>query len=436
MTVLCVPEHTDITIADRFSANPIQPSIGRRHAILVDRLNRKLKADGRVAPFELGYRSVRTRQYCGVLTIGHEAIEVLPKIDRLAGEETDTEARIRLLDMLAVTRRLPIHPVEASKIARCGEHLLEIFISLFASQSLALIRNGLVHRYESQHDELGVVRGKILHSRQLISNLAYPHRIWCAFDEFTPDNALNRVIKAAARRCLATTTVSSSQSTLREVLYSLDDVRNTFPQAIEFKSLPRERLSKPYREVLDFAGTILFGPMQDVVSGRDTHMALLFDMNLLYEQYIGCHLRKLASDSGIEVSLQGPRLWLGKEAGVVEGDRFQLRPDAVLSVNGQVMAVLDTKWKVLEGQDPVGAVSEGDAYQMLAYMTRYNVDTAVLLYPWRLAARTGPVLSEIGICSKRLLIAGVNLHDLKAVPDQLRFIVQKWLLVGGASSVH
>jgi len=421
VTVLSIVEHAEISVGEAFSAEPADPTIGHRHAWLIERLNRRLEDRGSPAPFELGYRSVKARHYCGVIALGPDAIEILPKIDSAESGGSATEARVRLLTMLAVARRLPLHPADVARMARGGDSLLEIFLCLFAAQALTVIRSGLVHRYERMEDELRVVRGKISHALQATSNAARPDRIWCAFDEFTPDNGLNRAIKAAAVRGISVGALSSTQSALREVVYSLEGVSDVAPRVDEFRAFPRDRLTRSYREVVDLAGSILFGPTPDVVSGRESHVALLFDMNKLFEEFIGRLILDLTSEGHLEISLQGPRRWLGTENEKI--DRFLLRPDVVLAQHGVPVGVIDTKWKRLPDEDPASQVSEADAYQMLAYMTSYKTSSGALLYPWSGESDVLSVKSEIMMEGKRLIIAGVNLRDMSLVPTQLEALI-------------
>lgn len=424
MSVLSVSEHAEIAVGDSFSADPKDPRIGQRHASLIERLNRRHLDRGAPAPFELGFRSVRARQYCGVVALGGESIEILPKIDDRRQPDDKAQSRICLLSMLAVARKLPLHPIEVANLARTDAPLLEIFIRLFATSALAVIRNGLIHRYERFEHELRSVRGKMMLARQATRNAARPDRIWCAYDDFNPDNELNRAIKAAAARALRVSTMSATQGLLREVLYSVEEISDAVPQVERFRAIPRDRLSRGYLELLDMAGIILFGPEPDVVSGGESHVALLFDMNKLFEEFIGRQLIAAAQEPDLSISLQGPKRWLGADS---KGDKyFQLKPDVVVSRNENPLAVLDTKWKLLGAEDPISDIAPADVYQMLAYMTRYEVSTGVLLYPWRGNGDQNPVLASILMADKKLLVAGVDLHVIPGVPPQLSTVLSSF----------
>jgi 5-methylcytosine-specific restriction enzyme subunit McrC len=79
--------------------------------------------------------------------------------------------------------------------------------------------------------------------------------------------------------------------------------------------------------------------------------ALLFDMNLLFESYVGHYLKK----KGLNVSLQDRGKYL-----VEEPNKFALRPDIVINGNEQLIA--DTKWKIITSQEDI---SQADICKMM-----------------------------------------------------------------------
>ncbi|MBK9182165.1 MAG: hypothetical protein IPM83_03380 [Ignavibacteria bacterium] len=59
-----------------------------------------------------------------------------------------------------------------------------------------------------------------------------------------------------------------------------------------------------------------------------------------------------------------------------------MKPDIVIGLsNGPDPIVVDTKWKLLDTSSTYAGVAQADAYQMYAYMDRYNASKVILLYP-------------------------------------------------------
>ena len=65
-----------------------------------------------------------------------------------------------------------------------------------------------------------------------------------------------------------------------------------------------------------------------------------------------------------------------------EGGAFRLKPDIVIRRGREVLAVADTKWKLLS-DDPGRncGMAQADMYQMYAYQKRYGAARALLIYP-------------------------------------------------------
>lgn len=107
-------------------------------------------------------------------------------------------------------------------------------------------------------------------------------------------------------------------------------------------------------------------PAPDVITGDGDGFALLFDMNEVFEKYIGRVVKKHCSISDIQVQLQGPKLCLAQRK---NGDKvFQRVPDIVGRGGDKRNAwIIDTKWKKLDSSKNKDGVSSSDMYQMYAY---------------------------------------------------------------------
>jgi 5-methylcytosine-specific restriction endonuclease McrBC regulatory subunit McrC len=79
---------------------------------------------------------------------------------------------------------------------------------------------------------------------------------------------------------------------------------------------------------------------------------------------------------------------------------LQLRPELVFRRSDAVIAIADTKWKLV-GCDSKSRLmsSEADTYQMHAYASTFQCSELALIYPWRggLAQVTG---AEFGCSGK------------------------------------
>jgi 5-methylcytosine-specific restriction enzyme subunit McrC len=80
---------------------------------------------------------------------------------------------------------------------------------------------------------------------------------------------------------------------------------------IPWHSLATDRLTRHLETLLNLARVFIEGRSQDVLSGASAGFTLLFDMNELFEAYVGVVARKVFSSASVKVSLQGTSSALG-----------------------------------------------------------------------------------------------------------------------------
>ena len=140
----------------------------------------------------------------------------------------------------------------------------------------------------------------------------------------------------------------------------------------DFSKVKLGRHMKDYEQILVWAKTFLLGSSYSPHKGSDLAFALLFDMNKLFESYVGHYLK----NQRYNLSLQDKQhhLTFSEQIGV-----YSLRPDIVID-KGKIIA--DTKWKLLSQEKTRQGISRSDLYQMYAYGTKYkNCKRMYLIYP-------------------------------------------------------
>lgn len=311
---------------------------------------------------------LKAGQVVGVLTTPSVTVEILPKIDA----EDDRSLRQSLVRMLAVARKLPIADHDLAPLEIQHENLLEVLIRLYANRLHSAIRRGLPHRYIGQEDDLPRFKGKLNVKRQFSHNAVRPDRLACAFDEFSPDTPLNRVLKAAVVRLAAISKSASNQRMLIESLARFDAVSDS-PDPLRERVM-LDRTNRTFHQLYEMARLLLAGDWQSTTTGRVEGFSLLFPMNELFEEYIGRSLKIALPSMNVVLQQQS------HHAINSPSKRFNLQPDIV--VDGSI--IIDTKWKRLlpESEKKNFGVEQDDIYQLLAYSRAYGVKRVILLYPW------------------------------------------------------
>jgi 5-methylcytosine-specific restriction enzyme subunit McrC len=137
-----------------------------------------------------------------------------------------------------------------------------------------------------------------------------------------------------------------------------------------FTNMVFDRKSEPYRQAMLISRLLLLNYHPDINSGRNHVLALMFDMNLLWEKFVYVSLKKYLKDGKVEQQFSKP-YWK------LSGKRMvNLRPDVIIN-KGEKRYVLDTKWK-LPGNNKPG---HSDLQQMYAYTKYFESSHTILCYP-------------------------------------------------------
>jgi 5-methylcytosine-specific restriction enzyme subunit McrC len=373
MRVLTALEHEALPITAEGAGFSITPPEAERLAQI---------GEERPGFCELGHRQVKLAQYCGVVSLGDRVLELLPKTqDRNGSAES---CRGVLLRLLRLSERFPFFAhLSAGQYLRRAP-LLETFIAAFYQALTTVIRGGLLRQYLEHEEDLRVVRGRVATARQLGSHANRLDTVACVFDELSPDNVWNRVLKKAVRVTRPWLRSAELRRHWVELMGVLDEVDDERLAGAEVDRLVFDRRAERYRGAIDWARWILALLTPSLRGGRHEAPALLFDMNKLFEASVAAVLRRAALRHGMQVVTQDRSRTL---ASIVSGDvvepGFVLRPDLLIMSQGHVAVIADTKWKRLE-LDRKGrpSPSEADMYQLHAYAGAFQCSELALIYPW------------------------------------------------------
>lgn len=334
--------------------------------------------------------------------------------------------------MLARTRNLDIRDGELASLA-VQHNYLEVVIRLFSKRLFAELHRGLVHRYEQREENLPLLRGKLHTTRHVVLNAAHPERFLCRFDEFQADHPLNQALKAAVLLLRRVSRNTENQRQLSELQFALDDVASVAPNAVPWERITLDRTNTRFHTLVALARLFLRGDAQDVSRGRQTGFSLLFDMNKLFEEYVGRVAIEALQGTGVAVNLQSPSHYLMEDVATGSG-AFLAKPDVVGRQAGSTRWILDTKWKLLDPGEPYLGVSQSDIYQMMGYAHRYACSDVVLLYPHvaslgpQGAQKTYRILSPLTDAGQntrpmRIRVCTISLDHLSSVITQLRALL-------------
>jgi 5-methylcytosine-specific restriction enzyme subunit McrC len=95
--------------------------------------------------YSLIYNGVKFNEYVGVIQIGNNVIEVLPKVERTyTGINEKRYWRDILIDMLLTIGAFEVHSTSHSSLKIKPNSILDLYFELFINEVEYLLHNGLV----------------------------------------------------------------------------------------------------------------------------------------------------------------------------------------------------------------------------------------------------------------------------------------------------
>jgi len=231
-------------------------------------------------------------------------------------------------------------------------HMLELFIRLFSDALLEEFKKGVFKQYITLQENLKVLRGKYIIEKNFHN--FYHQNIYCEFDEFSMDNALNQFFVYAIRifkRFSNYGNLHRCEAVLDEVAY-----HNIDPKRVE---LQFDRMNARYQKSYEVAMMILQKLVPMTKKSHDKSFAFLFDMAEVFEEFIG----KIYQEIDTSTQLQRQRNF----------GSLHLKPDIITATK-----IIDTKYKKVNHRENLNTQ---DKYQMYVYGKNFQCKDTMLLYP-------------------------------------------------------
>lgn len=345
-------------------------------------LQSKFKKNGATILHVESGRRLKLDNYVGVLqTPCGTVIEVLPKITEDIGETAANNSRNLLIKMLKTALDLPVRTADHADIQKFKHPLLEWVMKEFINTLDHLMKRGLRFDYQRVEEEQRYLRGQLNINKQLRQPPGREHIFNIRHDLFLPDRPENRLLKTALIRVCKLTQHPNTWRLAHELAGILSEVPATKNTRDDFQKWRNDRLMAHYQPVRPWCELVLGQHMPLAMQGSTQGISLLFPMEKLFETFVEKKLRKLMSPP-YTLKPQAASKSLCEHSG---GHMFQLRPDLMIMDVKSMCAVLDTKWKLLNGADKSNkyGLSQSDFYQLFSYGHKYlnGEGRMMLIYP-------------------------------------------------------
>ena len=344
------------------------------------RLNKKVKSD----LIQVFGDRLKATSNVGILTIGKNTIQILPKIAKGDQEQKIIE---NLLFMLSYTKKLKIKETEISKLCERKENkFFEILIYLFSKNLRETIQNNPFKNYDYFNDDLFFIRGKILFNENLARNFARKDRIHCKFSEFTENILINQIFKYTIFLLQRVTGDQENYRLLKQLELILSDVSLKIITQKDFQKVHLNRLNRYLEPLIQMSRLFITQSAIQLFQNKLETFLFVFKMEKLFEEFIAEFIKRNKSKLFTSEATVKPQ---DKTRKLVDLPKplFTLQPDILIRSQGKKL-IIDTKYKILNPKDPKFGVSQADMYQMLAYSVKHDCKNTALLYPEHLSINT------------------------------------------------
>jgi 5-methylcytosine-specific restriction enzyme subunit McrC len=236
------------------------------------------------------------------------------------------------------------------------------------------VKQGLIKKYRPVEKNGPALKGKLIFSKHARVNLIHKERFYTRQSLFDRENVFNQILFKALRLIPAICPRLRLKDSIYNLLLQFPELPDIFVNPETFSKLVFDRKTARYKEAIQIAQMLLLNFRPDISAGHNNVLAILFDMNDLWEEFI---FRRLAYSNPIYWDLyyqQSRQFWKTDKGGHVK----TIRPD-ITAYNRltRTSIVVDTKWKLRNTNTP----DDADLKQMFVYNEYWKAKKSILLYP-------------------------------------------------------
>ena len=319
--------------------------------------------------FTLIHNGIKFSQFVGVIQVGNTVIEILPKADK---NNNNNAWRKVLIGMLHSVSIFDIHAPSKSNLQLQTNTILDLYFELLIQELEYLLHGGLIKKYRNTEGNTNTLKGSIQFGKHINKNLIHREKFYISYSTYDKEHLLHSILFKALKLLKHINTNSKLSSRLNALMLDFPKMKDIKISQSIFDRIVLDRKSEPYKNALQISRLILLNYHPDVSQGTNDVLALMFNMNTLWEQFVYASLRKHKTKGTSLIAQNSRNFWKP-----TSGYQSKIKPDIILNKDKGNCVVLDTKWKNLSGKNP----SSQDLRQMFVYMKYYNARKVALIYP-------------------------------------------------------
>jgi len=329
--------------------------------------------------FKFTLNDIIPQNYIGLLKVKNKTVQILPKI-----ADDDEEIIKNLIYMLKFTPYLKFKEFKLGNLDKAHRaNFFEILINIFSNHLYSIITKNLKKNYVINQENIPFLKGKIVFTEHLKRNSIKKNMIFCQFDDFNCNIALNQIIKYTCEFLVKLSDSIQNRKILRRILDFLKEVNSNFSFSRIIKKLDlvkrkMTRLEYEYKPLINFCDLFLNSNSIYMQSIRFENFLFLVNMNKIFEDFVGGFLTvykwNIFHKQDVEIKAQSNIGYLFDEPA-----RFKLLPDFEIKMKDIKETILmDAKYKTLKPKERNFGITQSDMYQMFGYGIRINMNKKTL----------------------------------------------------------
>lgn len=324
--------------------------------------------------FSLTIKGVKFNQYVGVIQVDGLTIEILPKVSQTVEKGDKDKWQKVLIDMLRECRWMKVSAHDKASLSFKPNSILDAYLELFVIECEELVRQGLVKKYRSESNNCNALKGKLLFNKQIQYNIIHKEKFFTKHQIYDKENTYNQILYKALKLIPKLSQSSFLKDRVYSLIFSFPELEDLKVNELTFQNLVFDRKTSRYKEAIEIAAMLLLNFRPDISAGQNHILAILFDMNDLWEEYIYRQLYKTKPTNWSIEPQNSKDFWRSNDCNYSK----TIRPDIVIKDKTlKQTIILDTKWKLPEKNMP----ADNDLKQMFVYNEFWNSSNAILVYP-------------------------------------------------------
>lgn len=367
--------------------------------------------------FSLVHNGVRFNEHVGVLQVGTTIFEILPKADKDNADNSEANWRNVLIGMLLKVGVFEVHAPTQSALNLKPKSILDLYFQLFISELERLIHIGLIKKYRKIESNTTALKGSLKFSQHIMQNLVHQERFFVSHTVYDTNHQLHYILYKTLNLIKLLNTSNQLSGRINQLLLHFPEMPDIKVTEKDFEQIIFNRKTLHYKNATAISRILLLQYHPDLSKSKNDVLALMFNMNVLWEKFIYITLRKAGFKS---IADQSPKSFWSPDKGVGVG----MRPDIVINKNLPDCIVLDTKWKNLNSSAP----TVDDLRQMFVYHEYFQARKVGLLYPGKTNVNEGTyVKSAENRPEYKCSILSIDVsHDLNKWQEDIRAQVKLW----------